>query len=309
MTTLGLVGCGGGDASPTLALSSANSTQVASKVLVDSDSVSGISIPTAGGSASAFAPLATRALRRAASRVVGVAPGANATQTDTCTGGGTITTDSNATPGATSAKATITYAACVEGDATLNGKLTANASVNGTSITESATINLTITAGGAKIVESGDFTISFNLDDTLGGSSHITASSLSVAITSPAVTDKITLSDLDIATSVVNGESSATESYNVETQQLGGLFSVDTDTPVATASLALHPHAGQVTVTGAKNSKLIITVLGDESFTPPAGQDQVKLELDSGDGKLAAAVYVSWAQLESQSANIDLGGF
>ena len=43
----------------------------------------------------------------------------------------------------------------------------------------------------------------------------------------------------------------------------------------------------------------MITILGDESFPPPAGQGQVKLELDAGTGSLGAAVYVSWADLEA----------
>jgi hypothetical protein len=309
-----LAGCGGDDApTPTLAMTSANATEVAGHVLIDSSEATNIDIPSpdlALGS-KAFAPLAKLGLRQALSRAplrqIAIGDLANATQTTQCTGGGTLTFDGTAvTATTTNASETITYKACIEGTTTIDGSIKVSASTNGNTASLSLTVSLSVTADQVKLVEAGDLTVSFDTKDISSG--HVSSNQLSVSVTSPQVTDKVTLSHLDItSTTDANGDSSASESFAIETQKLGGLVAVDTETAVAQSALAAHPHAGQVTVTGGNNSKLVITILGDESFTPPAGQGQVKIELDSGDGKLAAAVYASWADLEAAAGNVDLG--
>jgi len=204
-------------------------------------------------------------------------------------------------PGVTTANETVTYHQCIEGNSTTDGTIKVSGTMSGNSITLSINVNLTLKTGDITLTEAGDLNTSFDAA-TLGQSSHVSSNQISVAISSPTINDKITLSNLDITETLSDtGDSSATESYSIETSRLGGLFSLDTDTAVATSALSLHPHAGQVTVTGAKSSRLVITVLGDETFTPPAGQGQVKLELDTADGKLAAAVYMSWTDLEAAS--------
>lgn len=300
VTTFGvLVGCGGGGApSPTLELTSANATNVASEALVDSHSLTQISLPA--GNLTAFAPAAVQGLRQALARApLGQAPNPAATSTTPCTGGGTVVTDgTDPSPTATSANETVTYNACVDGGTTTNGTLKASVSRNGNSLTLSISVNLTIKSAAATLTETGG--LSLSLDASTGAeSTHITSDGITVAVDSTTIKDKITLSNLDISEMVDgSGNSSATESYAVETTRLGGLFSVDTDTAVATLETSQHPHAGKVTITGGKSTKLEITILGDETFTPPAGQGQVMLVLNGG-----AAVYVSWADLEAAASS------
>jgi hypothetical protein len=298
-----LVGCGGGgDASPTLVLTNDNAKTAASQALVDSSSVTNINIPA--GDASAFAPLAVKGLRQALARApIARAPGADATTTTPCTGGGSTTVDgTDPAPGALTANETVTYTACVEDGTTTDGTLKVNGTESGTTISLSISLNLTIKSAAATVVETGGLTTTIDLAN-LGGTSHTKADQISVSITSATVNDKITLSNLDVATTIdsATGDTSSTETYSVNSTRLGGLYSVDTDAAIVTSDLSLHPHAGEITITGAKNTALKITVLGDETFTPPAGQGQVKIELDSG-SSVGATVYASWDELVAASS-------
>jgi hypothetical protein len=45
--------------------------------------------------------------------------------------------------------------------------------------------------------------------------------------------------------------------------------------------------------------RLQVTILGDETFVPPAGEGQIELQLDSGTGSFAPAVWLSWATLSA----------
>ena len=40
-----------------------------------------------------------------------------------------------------------------------------------------------------------------------------------------------------------------------------------------------------------------MTILGDESFTPPAGQGQIELQIDPGTGAFGAPIWTSWGTL------------
>jgi len=47
---------------------------------------------------------------------------------------------------------------------------------------------------------------------------------------------------------------------------------------------------------------LQITILGDETFTPPAGQGQIELQGDPGTGTFGAPIWTSWAELSAMVA-------
>src|ERR1700760_1298355 len=180
VTTLGitaLVGCGGSDASPSLAITNANMKTVAGESLVDGAGATNFNLfGSVGGTA--FAPTAVHGLRNALARVthpVGVSPIANATTTTPCDGGGTMTEDgATPAPGAVSGTETITYAACIQDGTTTDGSVKISSSLSGTSITISASVNLTIKSAASTLTETGGVTISLDSANLLSGSSHIT---------------------------------------------------------------------------------------------------------------------------------------
>jgi hypothetical protein len=57
-----------------------------------------------------------------------------------------------------------------------------------------------------------------------------------------------------------------------------------------------HPFAGQILISGANHTRLQITILGDETFTPPTGQGQIELQVDPGTGTFGAPIWTRWAE-------------
>lgn len=289
-----LVGCGGDSApAPTLVLSNDNAQNVASQALVGGATATNFSIPGFGLDGSGFA---VKSLRATVARIPR-GPIA-AAQTTPCAGGGTQTVDGDITAGTAGGTESITFANCIQ-DAgstdSINGSAKISISGSATSATFSVTLNLTIKTGDTTVTESGSLSSSLSATG-----STLSAKQISVAVSSPTVNTKITLSNLEIQ-ETFGDNPTVSQSYDVDDSQLGGRFSVDTDTPLTTTAGSQHPSSGQITVTGAKDSKLVITVLGDETSTPAAGQGQVKLEL-SGNGA-NATIYMSWQQVDDTAGD------
>jgi hypothetical protein len=299
-----LVGCGGssGTPAPTLVLSNDNAKSVASQALAGGTQAMSLGLPTLTGGASAFAPIATRALRDAVSRVARpVAAG----QSTPCPGGGTMTTDGNITATSTSGSETITFAGCIQdagGTDTLDGTLHVSGSQSGNSVSFSITVNLTAKTAGATVTEVGDLSSSFSTDFS---SISISSNQIAVTVASPTLNTKLTLSNLDIHESIaggLGGTVSVTESYSIDASQLGGRFTVDTNAALATGSDGAQSASGELEITGAQNSKLTVTVLGNENFVPPAGQGQIKVVLDT------TTLYLNWSDVEAVSGGINTSG-
>jgi hypothetical protein len=223
--------------------------------------------------------------------------------TEACAGGGTTTTES------TSTTATVTFNNCQEDASTkINGtlKLTIKTTSGSSDFTFSVSVNLTITAGKLSLSESGGYDMSFK-SSTTGSELELTGTRLTISATGGTVTDKLTLSNFDIDvkqdTSATPAESSETIDYDIDSSRLDGHISVVT-APAVTQLLDAtparqFPHAGRILITGAKSTRLQITIAGDETYVPPAGEGQVKIELDTGTGSFAAPIWVSWAMLQS----------
>lgn len=306
-----LVGCGGssGTPAPTLVLNNDNAKSVASQALAGGTQAMSLGLPTIGGGASAFAPVATRALRDAVSRASrSLADGAHpvaAGQSTPCAGGGTMTVDGNITATSTSGSETVTFAGCIQdagGTDTLDGTLHISGSQSGNSVSFSISVNLTAKAAGATITEVGDLSSSFATDFS---SISISSNQIAVTVASPTLNTKLTLSNLDIHESIaggLGGTVSVTESYSIDASQLGGRFTVDTNAALATASDGAQSASGELEITGAQNSKLVVTVLGNENFVPPAGQGQIKVVLDT------TTLYLNWSDVEAVSGGINTTG-
>jgi len=313
-------GCGGSDDSqPPLLITQTNAQAVAAEALVaTAQTTTGVQQPR--GSIVVAVPAAavpaalTQAMRgadrRAVERVVArrsrPGPAAADTMTEACAAGGTITTNS------TDTSATVTFANCrQDANSTMNGSLkyTIKTSSGSTELSLSVSIDLTITVASVSFAESGGYDLTFKSSsgDNSSFEFELSGSRLSVSVSKGGtLSDKATLSDFDIDVkqdlSSTPSEVIETVDYDVDSTRLKGHISVMTNDPIKQIAddTAPHqyPHAGQVLVTGASKSRLQITILGDETFTAPAGQGQVKIELDTGSGSFGAAIYANWSDLQ-----------
>jgi len=305
-------GCGGSDDSqPPLVLTSANAQAVAAETLIAAaQTTNGVQNPLGGLAGAATSPVrgaGLRAAQRLASSATGAQPVAPGTMTEACAAGGTTTTN------ATTTSATVTYNNCQESATTrINGTLTLTfkTTSGGTSsdFSFSVSVNLTITLGTLSLAESGGYDLTFKSSsdpNALGSEVALTGSHLSASVSGGPSSDKITLSnfDIDIKQDLTNTPNQQIETidYDLDSTRLKGHISVTTNTPVAQTLEAgiphQFPHTGQVLITGANHTRLQITILGDETFTPPAGQGQVEIELDTGTGTFAAPIWVNWTAL------------
>lgn len=303
----GPAGCGGSDdALPPLLLTQSNAPAVAAEALITAgQTTAGAQVPL-GGAALTATRAVDGASRRAAQHLMSRATGAPIaldTMTAACAAGGTTTTESSSTA------ATVTYNNCQEDANTkINGtvKLTIKTSSGSSDFAFSVSVNLTVTAGKLSLSESGGYDLIFKSSST-GSEFELTGKRLTISVTGGTVSDKLTLSDFDIDvkadTSGTPAEQSETIDYDIDSSRLDGHISVMT-APAVTQLLDAtparqFPHAGRILITGAKSSRLQITIAGDETYVPPAGEGQVKIELDTGTGSFAAPIWVNWAMLQS----------
>ena len=301
--------CGGSDDSqPPLLLTEANAPSVAAEALIAASQTStGAGSPLGGAAAAATRP-AHELARRAAHDLMSRGPAAAFdTMTEACAAGGSITTDSSGMSG------TVTFNNCQEDANTkINGslKLTIKTSSGGGSseVAFSVSVNITVTAGKLTFSESGGYDMVLNLGSA-DAEFELSGKRLTVSVSGGTVNDKLTLSDFDIDvkadSTVTPAEQSESIDFDIDSTRLKGHIAVATNAPVKQLVGATpareYPHAGQVVVTGANKSRLQITIAGDETYQPPTGEGQVKLELDSGNGSFAAAIWVSWAALRAEA--------
>jgi hypothetical protein len=304
-------GCGSDDSQPPLLLTEANAQAVASEALISAgQTTSGVQTPLGGLAFTAASSLRAAdrlAVQRLVSRATAAPPVAPGSATEACAAGGSTTTDSSST------SATVTFNNCQEDASTrINGtlKLTIKTSSGGTSsdLSFSVTVNLTITAGALSFAESGGYDLSFKSSsdpNATGSELELTGNRLTVSVSGGATSDKLTLSnfDVDVKQDLAStpGQQIETIDYDIDSSRLKGHIAVMTNDPVKQildgAVPHNFPHAGQVLITGATHTRLQITILGDDTYTPPAGQGQVKLELDAGTGAFGAPIWVSWTAL------------
>lgn len=295
-------GCGGSDDSqPPLVLTEANAQAVAAEALIAAgQTTSGVQSPRGR----------IVIVQRLASRATGKQPAAPGSMTEACPSGGTTTTNGTTT------SATVTFNNCQEDANTrINGTLTYTVNTSGsggtpTGFSVSVTASITVTAGTLSYAESGGYDLTFksSADPNAPGSEfELTGSHLSTSISGGAVSDKLTLSnfDIDLKQDLSNTPNQQIETidYDIDSTRLKGHISVMTNDPVKQILDAgiphEFPHAGQVLITGASHTRLQITILGDETFTPPAGQGQVEIELDAGTGTFGAPIWANWTTLKS----------
>ncbi|HEX3482221.1 MAG TPA: hypothetical protein VHT91_44705 [Kofleriaceae bacterium] len=298
--------CGAGNSQPPLPLSESNAAEVAAEALIATDQSSfTVQLPTGvlSGVAAAGHHLDRDAVQRLAALAAGP-PGADGTTTSACSAGGSATV--------TIAGSTVTYAFrdCADGVTRLDGTLrftVQQSSPNQASL--SASLDLTVAVGALTFNESGGYTVTVKTAQNPSDSTdyELHGDSLSVSLSAGgALRDDITLSHFDIGISMqLTSTDHQVEhfSYDIDSSRLEGHISVmttqDLEQVIDLVMPREHPFAGQILISGASHTRLQITILGDERFTPPAGQGQIELQIDPGTGTFGAPIWTSWAELSA----------
>jgi hypothetical protein len=324
-----LAGCGGGSSgggtmsgsagpnSP-LAISQGNATATAAEAIVTPGTLADTATTAAGVGAApaAVAPSLSSIDRRVVQSLLpsqNVHPAAAGTTTIPCAVGGSLT----AVTSADGKTLTVTFADCSEVAGTsVGGKQTyTNLTLATQSSLDSASANvtdaLTIVVGTVSYAEAGDYAFSLAANKTANGGFStetfgLTGSSLAVSVSkSGVVSDSVNLTNFDF-----NFEEDLTVSphqlyssfnYTLTSSRLNGEIAVTATEQfkqiVDPAETHLYPYAGQLLITGANSVRLQVTILGDETFVPPAGEGQIELQLDSGTGTFGQPTWLSWATL------------
>lgn len=322
---LGLVACGGvdtgGDASagqvtsPAVVISQTNAARVATEALqavaVNLASVrasEGSSAASAAGSAGALSSrqaVVAMALRKAG----GITAQATAQKQFNCSGGGSVVVTLTAaavavlTPGDT---LDFAFSFCKEGDVITNGALKLrlvsfdSAGTGGTlEVYDTVATNLDQTAGG--VLERQNGSVRLSLDDRLIG--ERLAGQLDIAATSATSSierriggsSRTTRSIQDLSLSRIDVQTTQRSVSFVSFTASGPFpalddvsFKVDTITAIVIPAGTFQPTSGELKITGANNSNIIIRI----------GADTVALEIDvDGNGVAEATVQRTWAQV------------
>jgi hypothetical protein len=322
-----LSGCGGsasgagtmsgttGPNSP-LIISQNNATATAAEAIVTPTT---LAEPGAGvgAAASAAVPASLGAIdRRVVQRLLPTAnalPAAGGTVTIPCAVGGSFT----AVTSADGKTVTVTFAGCSEIAGTSVGgtqtytnlTLTTQSSLD--TISANVTDALTIVVGTVSYAEAGDYAFSFSANKMASGGFStetfgLTGSTLAISVSkSGAVSDSVTLTNFDFSfeedLTVSPHHLYSTFNYRLASSRLNGEITVTTTEQfkqiVDPAETRLFPYTGQLMIEGADSVRLQVTILGDETFVPPAGEGQIELQLDSGTGSFGPATWLSWATL------------
>jgi len=323
-----VAGCGGGSSGPAtmsamagvnspLTISQSNANVTAAEAIV---TPAALSVGTAAGVSAAPASVVPTTLRAIDRRVAqGMQPSANArpagagTVTISCAVGGSVTVVTS-TDGKT---LTVTLADCSEAAGTsVNGTQTySNFTLTTTSLSDSISANvadsLTIVVGALSFAETGDYAFAFSANKTVNGALttetfDLSGSSLSVSVSkSGAVSDSVTLANFDFNfeedQTVSPHQLYSSLSFTLASSRLNGTITVTTTQEfkqiVDPSETRMDPYTGQLLIMGADSERLQVTILGDETFVPPAGEGQIELQLDSGSGTFGAPTWLSWATL------------
>lgn len=223
------------------------------------------------------------------------------TATNDCAAGGTVAStfdDKDGNQQLTSGDViTAVFTQCRE-SATLivNGTVVVTMSATPTSTLFTAAAqfqNVSVADASSTSTVSGTVAVSEVDSDTRSDSTILVGSGgLNVAVVSSGYNDTISfLQGFQIVTSeAVNGStSSVSVSGAMNATSINGRVTLSTPVALSQADADAYPSSGQVLVTGASGSKLLLTVLSNS---------QVKLELDTnGDGTIDNTSTVAWSTL------------
>lgn len=266
--------------------------------------------PDAAGRAHAMASLVRRALDNAGRKSVaslGAHAAAVNTSTDNCAAGGTIASAFDDKDGNQMLSAgdviTTTFSQCRESATNIvNGvvviTISATPIVNATSSQLSVNAQfqaLAVVDDGSTYTIDGLVAVAETDNDTSAVSNAtltVGAGGLGVVVASTGYNDSLTFGQglvITTATAYDGSTGSVSVAGTLTSASLGGPVTIATPVVLTASSSDPYPSAGQMIITGASGSKLVITVLNNA---------QVKLELDSnGDGTIDSTSTVAWSAL------------
>lgn len=310
MALAACAGCGGsGNSQPPLPLGETNARAVAAEALITTAQTSvNVQLPTGvtPGVAAALRSLDRGGVQRLTALAAGP-QAADGTMTNRCavSGSETVTT--------TGTTVTFTFHDCVQDTSTrLDGTIqfTVQPSTAGSNqISLAAAFSFTVTQGALSFAESGGYSIVIRTaanptDDT---TTELTGDSFSLALdVGGQLRDQATLSSFDIA---ISQQLTSTDqqvehfTYDLDSSWIKGHIGVmttqDLKQVIDLVTPRQFPFTGQILISGANHTRLQITILGDETFTPPAGQGQVELQIDPGTGAFGAPIWTGWSELSA----------
>jgi len=204
---------------------------------------------------------------------------------------GSITTNPQGTSN------TVTFTNCLDAASgeTVNGTLAVTNIANPAAgeTTGHVSHNLTFTQPSVDtLMSSGEFDIDHRVAGTVV-TDTLTGGPITVQIGGDvAILSGFTLTS--VAETAPGGGETDSVAGTIATTRIGGSVSVTTPTPLQTVAGRMFPSTGQLLITGAANSALRFTVLGDETSVT----GQVRLEVDpEGHGTFAAPLDLTWADL------------
>jgi hypothetical protein len=241
---------------------------------------------------------------------------------DACGISGTVTTVAADTAAGT---ARVTFADCVEtagisitGTLTYTG-LALTGSDSSLALTATVDSDVTITQGELAYSEVGGYTLDFTVvsASATGVSSevfdlHGDKLAISVAMRGAPIEHTALIGfDVHVEVDLTAAPEHTTSkiSYTVASTRLDGEITVATTIPLAQltepATPRRFPYTGRLTISGAGGTRLQVTVLGDETYAPPASQAQLELQLDLGFGTFGAPIWASWDMLSAAAMATD----
>ena len=203
---------------------------------------------------------------------------------------GSVTVDS------TSNSATIQFNNCSDvAGQSINGSVTATGVVeSNTSFQANFSVDITFTETGSQPLRMvGAFSISENCPSGAGSCvGTFSGSSLGAA----HGTEVWFISSFAITSVESPGFIDVTAGYVISSNQLNGSVQVITNGPIRFASGAQYPQSGIIEITGAANSKALITITSSN----PVDTNAVQVQLDAnGDTTFEINNSYSWDQLEA----------
>lgn len=328
LIAVAVAGCGGGSSSPAgmsamaginlpLAINQSNANATAAEAIVMPAALSVGSAAAVSAAPASMVPAVLRAIDRRVAE--GMQPSANAaavsagTVTLSCADGGSVTVVKS-TDGKT---LTVTLADCSEAaGSSVNGtqtytNFTLTTTSSSDSISANITDNLSIVVGALSFAETGDYAFALSANKAPNGAVttvmfDLSGSRLSVSLSqSGTVSDSVTLTnfnfDFQEDQTVSPHQLYSSLSFALASSRLNGTITVTTTQEIKQivdpSEPRMYPYTGQVLIVGADSERLQVTILGDETFVPPAGEGQIELQLDSGTGSFGAPTWLSWTTL------------